>query len=76
MSADTSNAEWQRDLSYSLTLLAESYHAHGERSSALEFAVRSLAIDERLAKLDPTNVTWQRDVEVSRALLARLQAQS
>jgi hypothetical protein len=32
----------------------------------------SLAIDKRLAALDPTNIIWQRDLAVSQALVARL----
>ena len=40
----------------------------------MEYAEKSLVIDEQLAALDPTNATWQNDVEVSRAMVARLKA--
>ncbi|MDA1314825.1 MAG: tetratricopeptide repeat protein [Acidobacteria bacterium] len=70
--ADPSNAARQRDLSFSLTRMAQFHEQQGKRSEALDFAEQSLAIDERLAALDPTNVTWQRDVEITRAMVARL----
>ena len=70
--ADPSNAGWQRDLSFSLTRLAETYEQQGNRPAALALANEGLAIDERLAALDPTNVGWQNDVAVSRSLVDRL----
>ena len=73
--ADPSNAGWQRDLSYSLTVMAQ-WHEHGDRAAALSYAEESLRIDERLASLDPTSVIWQRDVAVSRALVNRLRGDS
>ncbi len=69
---DPANSDWQRDLSYSLTLLAELAEKQGDRPKALKLAEASLSIDERLAALDSSNVTWQKDVAVSRALVARL----
>ena len=74
--ADPSNAGWQRDLSFSLTLLAQYHEKAGDRTQALQFARESLLIDERLFALDPTNVTWQQDVKVSRALVQRLETPS
>ena len=70
--ADTSNARWQRGLSYTLTQLAVLQELSGDRTEALRLAEESLALDERLAALDPSNATWQNDVAVSRALRARL----
>ena len=70
--ADPSNAGWQRDLSFSLTRLAQFHEQKGDRAEALPFTQESLAIDERLAALDRSNVTWQKDVVVSRALVTRL----
>jgi hypothetical protein len=69
---DPGNADWQRDLSYSHTIIAQLYEQQGHRSKALPHAEATLAIDERLAALDRSNVTWQKDVQVSRALVARL----
>jgi hypothetical protein len=43
-------------------------------TEALGHAEDSLAIDERLARLDSSNVMWQRDVRVSRRLVARLRS--
>ena len=70
--ADPSNAGWQRDLSLSLTLMAEVHEKKGERIEALRLAQESLTIDERLAALDPSNAMWQKDVVISRRLVARL----
>jgi tetratricopeptide (TPR) repeat protein len=70
--ADASNAGWQRDLSFSLTRMAEFHEQRGDRAEAMRFAEESLVINERLAALDRTNATWQQDVKVSRALVARL----
>ncbi len=70
--ADPSNAGWQRDLSFSLTRLAEIHEQMGDRTAALPYAEESLSIDERLATLDRSNVTWQRDLAASRSLVARL----
>lgn len=70
--ADRSNTQWQRDLSYVLTGLAQWHEGLGQPARALPLAAESLAIDERLAALDPTNVTWADDVKVSRALVERL----
>jgi hypothetical protein len=54
--ADPSNAGWQRDLSFSLTRLAEFHEQRHDRTAALPYAEESLRIDERLAALDPSNV--------------------
>lgn len=70
--ADPSNAGWQRDLSFSLTRMAEIEGQQDQCTEALRFAEQALEIDERLSALDPTNATWQKDVAVSRRLLARL----
>lgn len=72
--ADPKNAGWQRDVSFTLTKLAEINSTAGRRDVALLFAEESLAIDERLAALDPSNAVWQNDVRVSRALVARLRS--
>jgi hypothetical protein len=70
--SDPSNTGWQRDLSFSLTKMAQVNNQNGDRGQALRFAEESLNIDERLAALDPTNATWQKDVKISRALVAHL----
>ena len=70
--ADPSNAGWQRDVSYSLTLLAELYDETGKQAKALEFAQKSLAISERLALLDRSNATSKEYADLIRALVARL----
>ena len=70
--ADPSNAGWQRDLSVSLTKMAQFHERRRERAEALRFAEESLTIDEHLAALDRSNAIWQRDVAVSRALVTRL----
>ena len=70
--ADPSNAVWQRDLSVSLTKLAQFFERIGDRAAAHDHAVESLAIDERLSALDPSNAVWQKDVAITRTLVARL----
>lgn len=70
--ADPSHAGWQRDLSYSLTVMAMMYEQQSKPETALPFAKQSLSIDERLSALDKTNVTWQNDVEISRKMVDRL----
>lgn len=69
---ESANMQWQRDLLYYYTVLAQVHEGLSDRPSALRFAEASLAIAERLVKLDPQNATWQDDVKVSRALVARL----
>jgi hypothetical protein len=44
----------------------------GEKRKALEGAKKNLAIDERLAKLDPFECDWRDDVRVSREMVKRL----
>jgi len=70
--ADPSNADWQRDLSWSLSTIAAICEQQGSSLEALRLAIESLRIDERLAALDPSKVTWQKDVAFSRALVDRL----
>jgi hypothetical protein len=70
--SDRSNAEWQRDLSFALTRLAELYELQAEPFEALPLAETSLAIDERLTAFDRTNVMWRNDAAFTRALVARL----
>jgi tetratricopeptide (TPR) repeat protein len=70
--ADPSNATWQRDLSYTLTMLALIFEQQGKPEQALPLAEESLSIDERLSALAPSSVTWQRDVKVSRNMVRRL----
>jgi hypothetical protein len=72
--SDPTNAEWQRDLSYLLTTLAQLEPRHSSLTEALKCAEGSLVIDERLARLDPTNVIWRNDVKVSRSLVTLLRA--
>lgn len=62
------------DRSYSLTVLAQIEEKGSLFTEALGHAEDSLAIDERLARLDSSNVMWQRDVRVSRRLVARLRS--
>jgi hypothetical protein len=61
-----------RDLSFSLTRTGDILRAQGDTAEALAAYRQSLAIDERLAALDPTNATWRQDLAVSRANVARL----
>jgi tetratricopeptide (TPR) repeat protein len=70
--ADSSNAGWQRDLSFVLTRIAESHERQRNRTEALRCAEESLEIDQQLAALNPANATWQRDVAASCVLVARL----
>ena len=70
--ADPSNAGWQRDLSVSLTTMAQLLERSGDGGQALAFGRESLAVDERLVALDRTNVMWQSDIRISRALVKRL----
>ena len=71
--ADASNAGWQRDLSYTMALLAQVLDQLRRRPEALGLARESLTIAERLAALDRTNVMWQKDVAASRALVRLLE---
>ncbi|MHB1308881.1 MAG: tetratricopeptide repeat-containing protein, partial [Limisphaerales bacterium] len=73
-SADPSHAGWQRDLSYSQTLIGQVLMKQEQWREALPHLEKSLLIDERIAALDPTNVTWQKDVQVSRRLVAEVRA--
>ena len=72
--SDPDNAGWQRDLSYSCTVIAEVFMKQERWSEALPLLERSLEIDERLAISDPSNVTWQNDARVSRRLVAQVRA--
>ena len=70
--SDPANTDWQRDLSSSLTLLAQLKDSHQAQAAALQLAEQSLAIDERLAALDPTNAISGRTMspEAARSLRA------
>ena len=72
--ADPANAGWQRDLSYSHTIIGQVLVKQEQWRDALPHLETSLQIDERLAALDPTNVTWQKDVQISRRLAAQVRA--
>lgn len=74
--ADPSNAGWQRDLSYSFTLIGQVLMRQEQWREALPWLEQSLEIDERLAALDPTNATWRQDVQVSRRLVAEVRRRS
>ncbi len=74
--SDPANAAWQRDLFYSMAMIATRVFQPQERwAEALELMEKGLAINERLAAIDPTNVMWQNDVRVSRRVVAGLRAQ-
>ena len=68
---DPGNAQWQRDLFYSNWVLADILLRQNDSAGARPHADESLAIAERLAKLDPSNPTWQKDLESARALMKR-----
>jgi hypothetical protein len=65
---DPSNAQWQRDLSISLTALANTSAQRERHDEALDHALASLEIDERLVVLDPTNVSWSTTFELGPVL--------
>jgi tetratricopeptide (TPR) repeat protein len=48
-----------------LNEFGETYHALGDLNSALSAYLDSVAIGERLTRLDATNTTWQRDLAVA-----------
>jgi len=64
--ADPGNAEWQRDLSTSLSKIGDTRLDAGDRAGVLAAYEESLVITRKLAAADPGNVQWQRDL----ALLA------
>jgi hypothetical protein len=70
--ADSDNAEWQRDLSYSSTAIAHLLMKQEEWAKALPLLEKSLVIGERLAASDLSNVTWQNDVRVIRRLVEQV----
>ena len=74
--SDPANAAWQRDLSYSYTIIGQLLMRQECWREALPLLEQSLAIDERLAALAPTNVMLQNDVRVSRQLVAEARRQT
>jgi tetratricopeptide (TPR) repeat protein len=63
--ADSSNTEWQRDLSIRYEKLGDVEVAAGQLDAARKAHEQALAIRERLAKADASNTQWQRDLSVS-----------
>jgi predicted negative regulator of RcsB-dependent stress response len=63
--ADSTNTEWQRDLSVSYNKLGNVEVAAGKLDAARKAYEQALVIRERLAKADPSNTQWQRDLSVS-----------
>mgnify|MGYP001342078680 CR=1 FL=1 len=70
--ADPSNAQWQRDLFFTLWWVAHLRDLQGDRAAARPVAQRALGLAQRLAALDPLNVTWQQDLSVGQELVQRL----
>ena len=64
------NALWQRDLSVSYSKIGDIVGAQGDLAGALKAYEESLAIRERLAKLQPANADWQRDLAITYARIA------
>jgi tetratricopeptide (TPR) repeat protein len=62
---DSSNTEWQRDLSVSYDKLGNVAVAQGKLPEAAQAYRDSLAIGKTLAAGDPGNTQWQRDLWVS-----------
>jgi hypothetical protein len=57
--ADRSNMQWQSDLSLSYNRIGDVLVAQGNLTGALQAYRDSLAIRERLAKIEPSNSGWQ-----------------
>jgi len=72
--ADPSNAGWQRDLSYSHTVIGQVLVKQEQWRDALPHLETSLQTDERLAALDPANVTGRRTFKISRRLVGEVRA--
>ncbi|MFI5459384.1 MAG: tetratricopeptide repeat protein [Isosphaerales bacterium] len=62
---DSSNAEWQHDLSVSHGKLGDVLVVQGDAAGALKAYQAALAICERLATQDPSNAEWHHDLSVS-----------
>ncbi|MFO0167301.1 MAG: hypothetical protein ACK53U_01170, partial [Alphaproteobacteria bacterium] len=60
--SDTSNTEWQRDLSVSHARIGHLLQAQGDLGGALAAYRRGIEITEELAASDPSNTQWQRDL--------------
>jgi len=60
-----SNAQLQRDLSFSCIKVGDVLEAQGALADALKAYGDGLAIAERLAKADPDNAGWRRDLSVA-----------
>jgi hypothetical protein len=72
--SDPGNAEWQRDLSYSYTIIGQLLMRQERWTDALPLLEQSLAIGERLAASDTSHATWQNDVKVIRRLVDEVRA--
>ena len=53
VTVDAGNASWQHDLAVTDSLIADALRAQGQPADALKSYRNSLAVLERLAKLDP-----------------------
>lgn len=69
---DTTNTQWQRDLSVSHNKIGDIFLAQGNLDDALSAYRDSLAIAEPLAQQDTTNTQWQTDLVVSYWKIAQL----
>ena len=59
---DPSNAEWQRDVSVSLTNVGNMRLGAGDRAGALAAFEGSLSLTRKLAAIDASNARWQIDL--------------
>jgi tetratricopeptide (TPR) repeat protein len=62
---DTTDSEWQWNLSISYEKIGDILQAQGHLLAALENYNASLSIRDHLTKLDPSNADWLRDLSVS-----------
>jgi hypothetical protein len=69
---DPGNAEWQRDLSVSLSRLADVHKQSGDKAKAREYLRQGQAIMARLTKLSPDNAAWRNDLAWFDAQIAAL----
>jgi len=67
---DSSNTQWQRDLSVSYDDVGDVLVAQGKLDEALKAYRDGFAIREHVAAADPNNTQWQRDLAVSHSKLA------
>jgi tetratricopeptide (TPR) repeat protein len=73
---DSTDSEWQWNLSISYEKIGDILEAQGHPLAALEHYNASLSIRDRLSKTDPGNADWLRDLSVSHNKIGRiLQAQ-